>query len=367
VLLGVALLYHAPAVWPVLLILAWQRNWRPLVPVGIAGGVLFLLAKTQPGVVAAQPFSSLLSDGQRAIQQTRAPYNWITLWPPRWALQYLLTGGLALGAVWRLRAALPAGMRTMFAGIVLIGFATVPLSFLLLEQLGWALFPQVQPMRALLYSHLFCQWLGMIAAVIEVKEQRWWAAGLWAMVPLSLALRGDILLMPADQGWKQGLVLGLIVVGVALARWWPRREWAWVAALGAAWVYGEVLQARMHAPLETKPLRALAEWARTNTSVDAVFLFPDLGRRLEPGIFRARAARAVYVCWKQGGQVNYFPDYAAKWWERWTRILAPGHAPLDAGDLRRRGVEYLVYTKESPAGDLQPVFLTAGYRVYRLP
>ena len=33
-----------------------------------------------------------------------------------------------------------------------------------------------------------------------------------------------------------------------------------------------------------------------------MFLFPDVGHDLYPGIFRALSERALYVDWKSGGQ-----------------------------------------------------------------
>jgi hypothetical protein len=83
----------------------------------------------------------------------------------------------------------------------------MPLSWLLLEQLGWALIPQVQPMRALLYCHLFCQLLGAIAAWLELRESQWLRAFAWMVVPLSLAMRGDLLLVPVGEWWKQWTLL----------------------------------------------------------------------------------------------------------------------------------------------------------------
>jgi hypothetical protein len=64
--------------------------------------------------------------------------------------------------------------------------------------------------------------------------------------------------------------------------------------------------------------------------------------------------------------VNYFPAYASRWWERWSALLAPGHRPYDYGELRRRGVGYIVLTREPPLENLTPVFTSGAYRVYRL-
>lgn len=364
--LAIAFLYHAPAIWPVLLIALFFRQWRVVGAVGIAVVVLLLAAQYQRGAVAAQPFFSLLDEAQRHIQQTRAPYNWISTWPWRWWAQYLLTGGLALAALRRIGAKMPEAVKPFFLYIPIIGLLTIPASYLLLEKLGWALLPQVQPMRALLYCHLFCQWLGMITAWHETEEGRWLRAFAWVAVPLSLAMRGDLLLIPDGRWAAQAILLAALAAAIGIAMKWPRREWAWVASFCLAIFLGEGLEARGYKPLETKPLDGLASWARQKTVVNSVFLFGDLGRRLEPGIFRARAARAVYVCWKQGGQVNYFPQYASIWWERWNALLAPGHAPLNYADLRARGIDYLVLSKELPTEDLVAVYASPSYRVYRL-
>ncbi len=364
--LGAALLYHAPAIWPVLLVALWKRDRFLLGPVAAAGVLLFTAAKMQPGVIDAQPFFSLLDEAQRAIQRVRAPYNWTDLWLARYYWAFALTGGMSWWAWRRLREELPESVRLYFVAIPALGFATVPLSMWLLDGLGWALFPQVQPMRALLYCHLFCQWLGAVAAALCIRESRWKEAAGWLIVPLSLSLRGDLLHI---DGRDAALQLALIAA-LGAGCWWAARtrepRWA-LALLGVPFLFAWLGDGAA-ATLETRDLRATAEWAQKQSAVEAVFFFPDLGRRLEPGIFRARAARAVYVCWKQGGQVNYFPKYASIWWERWTRLLAPGHADYDYGELRRRGVDYVVLTKEPPMEGLPAEYVSPDqtYRVYRL-
>ena len=56
--------------------------------------------------------------------------------------------------------------------------------------------------------------------------------------------------------------------------------------------------------------------------------FPNAGKDLSPGIFRAEALRAVYVDWKGGGQVNYLKELGEQWWSRWQEA--------SAGPRRRR-------------------------------
>ncbi|WP_031500032.1 hypothetical protein [Bryobacter aggregatus] len=360
ILVTVAFLYHAPAVWPVLLVALYLRDWRILSSVGVGAVLLWISSHSQQGIVEAQPFFSLLDATHRKIQQLRAPYNWISSWPWRWWAQFLITGPLALVAA--RRAALPIAIRPYFFALPILGLLMMPVSYLLLEQLGWALFPQIQPMRALLFCHLLCQWAGFIAAWREIREGNWLKAAGWTIIPLCLALRGDFL----DFRWNEAILMALIFASVWLATHWPRREWAWVASFSVALLFGEVFAARSYKPLETKPLDGLSVWAQEKTPIDSVFLFGDLGRRIEPGIFRARAERAVYVCWKQGGQVNYFPRYAEIWWERWSQLLAPGHPPLNYDNLRARGIDYIVFTKDIPSADLQAVYVSPEYRVYSL-
>jgi len=51
-------------------------------------------------------------------------------------------------------------------------------------------------------------------------------------------------------------------------------------------------------------LSQLSQWALRNTAADAMFLFPDAKQGLDPGIFRARTLRAVYVDWKVGARLT---------------------------------------------------------------
>jgi hypothetical protein len=116
-------------------------------------------------------------------------------------------------------------------------------------------------------------------------------------------------------------------------------------------------------PLHSDDLDELATWARTQTSRDAVFLFPYVFKRLEPGVFRAEALRAVYVDWKTGGQVNYFPEMALEWWRRWQEIMVKPDADR-MPEYRDRGIQYVVIDPGHAIGGKAPVFSNAAYLVY---
>ena len=92
-----------------------------------------------------------------------------------------------------------------------------------------------------------------------------------------------------------------------------------------------------------------SRWAQDNTPREAMFLFPDAAHALYPGIFRVNAARAVYVDWKSGGQVNYLKDFAEEWRTRWELINRTGYASDAIPQYRSLGVDYLVLQAEPPA------------------
>jgi len=138
----------------------------------------------------------------------------------------------------------------------------------------------------------------------------------------------------------------LALAGLALGALWAenrRRSWAVVVASVAAFfvipIYGKVTN---YPALHIAVLDELCAWARLSAPKSAVFLFPDAGRELQPGVFRAEALRTVYVDWKSGGQVNYFKDFGEQWWSRWQDVMAkPGDpsklaAARQRGDLRKR-------------------------------
>jgi hypothetical protein len=117
--------------------------------------------------------------------------------------------------------------------------------------------------------------------------------------------------------------------------------------------------------LHTPELRQLSDWARTATPRDAVFLFVGAPRSLDAGIFRSEAQRAIYVDWKSGGQVNYFPEFAAQWSFRWKQTLAQPFDPAALPRYEGLGIDYVVAQgrKRPP---LNPAFQNGKYAVFAL-
>jgi hypothetical protein len=360
-------LYHAPSVIPFWIVyfcltlcpskpaVMSRRIWG-LVP--ILGGVLVLLAlsRLQAGASEPQAFLGRIDPELERIQRLRAPYCWVSLWAPEWIWHYLLLWAASLAAFWRVRRSASQDARFFLIGLPLVGVLAMPVSYLLLDQWKWILMPQIQPARAVLFVAAMAGILAAIAAVKAGGQGRWWESALWFLVVFAIPVStfaGRPL--PGGLGW---LALGLALVAT-LAVWAEsgRRKWAplpWAAAvlvpffLIPAW---GVPKARTP---ENANLAALAAWARSSTPKDAVFLFPDAGREVYPGTFRARALRAVYVDWKSGGQVNFLRSFAREWWTRWQRVGA-----YPAG-----GIDYLVLKPAHRLDGRAPVFENSGFVVY---
>jgi hypothetical protein len=138
------------------------------------------------------------------------------------------------------------------------------------------------------------------------------------------------------------------------------------AAVTAAFFAIPVLGGVVNYPhLHSPELAQFSEWARGSTPKDSIFLFPDAGRALYPGIFRSEALRAVYVDWKGGGQVNYLKGFGDQWWFRWQETMARGFTPAALPKYEALGVAYVVLLPENRL-PRQAAFENARFAVYPL-
>jgi hypothetical protein len=144
---------------------------------------------------------------------------------------------------------------------------------------------------------------------------------------------------------QYGLALGLAAVASA-----PKG--ALIAACLAFVLLPGIGKVNPAPQLHSPELDALSAWARHTTAVDAVFQFADVRRGLEPGVFRARALRAIYVDWKAGGQANFLPAFALDWWRRWQQVERP--QPLDT--YRRLGIDFVIFSAGKIPPNLFPVY-----------
>jgi hypothetical protein len=372
-----AFLIHPPTVCPFWAIYACYAL-RPtrtkaliaFVPLLAAGAILFIAARLQTGQSEAQNFFTRVTPMMEQVQRMRTNYVWISTWWKDGLAHYLLLCSLAAGAYARIRTRMTPELRFFQLGLLITGVLSMPLSWLLLEQWKWALMPQFQPLRALLFVALCAIFLTACAACTArspIEACAWFAAAYLVPVNTSVTHLPD---------WRRTTVVLLLAI---LATWrghlcLPRRDSSrrssarevlatTAAALAPFFLIPSLGGVVNYPKLHTTEIKQLADWARDNTSKDAVFLFPNFAKDLSPGIFRAEALRAVYVDWKGGGQVNYLRELGEQWWSRWQEANRP-HTPAD---YRKLGIDYLVVRKGIDEPGATQVFANAQFVVYRLP
>ena len=345
-----AVLIHPPTVWPVLLIYLGHRRWQALAPVAGAVVVLAAVAKFETGGSESQHCFAVLPPALEALQRMRAAYNWIDTWWLEFLPQYVFLSFLIWLAVRRLPVR--QELRAFAYGLPVLALLSVPSTFLTLNVGKWALLPQLQPMRALLFITALGSVLLAAAGCVAVRERKYAEAFLWMLVPVLLPMHTNLFRPPTAIHALVWLSLtGVLVLAV-------RHLWLIPAAAGAYWVMAAtvVLYPQMHAAV----IDDLAGWAAKNTPRDAVFLFADNGKANAPGIFRAEALRAVYVDWKGGGQVNYLPAFAEEWYRRWQAMRqtdGPHYAAL--------GVDYIVTSAGHEVPAAGKVYENSRYWVYK--
>lgn len=377
-----AFLYHPPttaAFWGCALLYGvWgprrRQSLRVLYP--LAGGVMILLLMRflQHGEREPQPLFGVIDATLAEVQRIRGAYNWIELWPRDWLWQYPLLFLVILLAWRRLRPLMPPQVRFLSLALPITGLLTIPLSWLLLDRMRWIFIPQFQPARAVLFVTAFATILAAAAAWHAGAQRRWWEAAAW-LAPV-YAIPANNLVLPLFQPWRADaititrllLVAGLSLLGAMAACWASRFRWLAPAAILAPFALIPTVGGMRNFPdLHTPAIHEAADWAARSTPPESVFLFADAHRDLAPGIFRARATRALYVDWKSGGQVNLLRGFASEWRQRWFYDAHECKPPLrPAGHYRSLGVNYLVLRNAAAPPGLEPVYRNSLYRVYDL-
>jgi hypothetical protein len=340
VVAAIAFLYHAPTTIPFLCgfaLLARRDRLTAYLPLAIAGGVLALAASGREH----QTLFGALTSSQEFLQRMRASYVWISMWPAATIARHVLIFAALAGAGARLWQKLSPELRVFLLVVPALALLSMPLSWILLDQAKWALLPQLQPMRALLFGTLAMQ---LMTAAAGLTAHTRWESALWLAAAFLPAI-------PSPLALALGAATALVPI-----RWTP------IAALAAFFVIPSIGGVVNYPLLHTPELTQLSDWARGNTPQDAVFVFPDSGRDLAPGIFRSEATRAVYVDWKGGGQVNYLRNFGVDWWFRWQQTVARGFQTADMPRYAAFGISYVVlrHRVEAP-----PLFENPSYAVYR--
>ncbi len=367
----IATLYHPTTTAPfwVCLLLHWRyahdrREGIALeLSVAAAAAGLAVIAILQPFGADRQVMLGRIPPELEQIQKYRAPYNWISLWPKAWLWQYPLLAALAVGAWHRIRDVMRPEARFLSAALAGYGLAMIPLQWLLLDAGKWILMPQFQPARAVLWLAVMAEMLALAAAWQAAGRRNWREAAAWMTAAFLLPAAGPA---PLAELWQHPERLAAALAAAALALAGAR--WRGFAAIGAAAAFAVIpaigrleLYPRLHSP----HLDELAAWARQSTGQDDVFLFADAGRRLEPGVFRAKALRALYVDWKSGGQANLLRDYGYEWKRRWEAVREARPPLLTLDEYARLGVDWIVTAPSGAPAGAAAAFRNERFAVFR--
>ena len=149
-----------------------------MAPLAVAIPILILAAHRQEVPGEAQQLFARIAPFREQVQRLRASYNWISTWPRELIPHYAIVFAVLLAAYARLRRDIGPELRMFLLGLPALGMLTMPASFLLLlEHARWALLPQLQPMRCLLFVILFMVLLaaaaGVRAAAARRPSRRW--------------------------------------------------------------------------------------------------------------------------------------------------------------------------------------------------
>lgn len=323
------ILYHPPTVIPVLallvlyLLMPWtlEDRWPFIGWVVAAIAVVALAAKFQPGIRVEQEFFARVAPDVEELQRMRAAYVFVGIWIGQHWAHHLFLALAGMAAWWRIGNKLDGFARFLLGALPGLGLLSLLISYITMDVLAWGLMPQLQPARAVLWT--------TFAAIVSCGIAAGLARGIgeraaWLLVPLAVAVQTK----PLDLLWPNSPSLAkhlLLVCVLAAAGALAVRLGEWAPAfvtVSAMFLILHVGGVRNYPQIHSPELDGLSTWARTETPVDAVFHFPDAGKEGYPGIFRARALRAVWVDWKGGGQVNFMDSLAREWWRRWSAMPA---------------------------------------------
>jgi Domain of unknown function (DUF6798) len=374
---AMAFLYHPPTVWAFwalyLCLTLHKRDYRDLWPLAIGIAVLFVSSQFQPGVSDKQVFFSRVTPELEKLQRMRAAYNWVSTWSPALIGQYVFLWIVSLIAFWRVQ---PKAARLFLVGMPAIGLLSIPLSYVLLDRLKWGLIPQFQPARATLFITAFAVILSAAAAIRAAERKQWIESVAWFAIVIAVPVSARVfsIVLPnltnalVRRQFILTVILAIALTCVVYIQRWPNKRFSLPLLAGIALAPFLLLPAmgrvRNYSSLDLSAVESVAQFARTSTPKDAVFLFADVGKSPLPSIFRAESDRAVYVDWKSGGQMNFHESFAREWWQRWQNTNALRFDPSKADSFPGLGIDYLVLSGTHRLDNWQRVFESDELSIY---
>jgi hypothetical protein len=160
----------------------------------------------------------------------------------------------------------------------------------------------------------------------------------------------------------------LLALGLAIAvRQYAHLRWkavVFAAPLAAIFALAGITRVGDYPRTNKTRISEVADWAGNNTWGSSVFLFPDAGRDLYPGIFRAESRRAVWVDWESGEEVKYFESAANEWWERWRATMDGVYSTQRLQSMLPLPIDYYVLRRKDQLAGIKPAFANQDFVVY---
>lgn len=367
---GIALLYEpaltAPFCILLLVMLIADRRVRKLTRPTVTVICVFVLllanlAQLQPGMVEEQPIFSSIPSSFVTMQQFRAPFEWVTLWPHGELWSYLAIFVCGMWATVRILPFLSRQLRWVLLALPACGIAGVFLSYVLFDRLRWSFVPHIKPAQWLMFTVCLSVAACLIAGVKAAQAKRPFEAALWFVVPFVVPVRAEILQL-AHINFLVGAIVFAAISAFVVSRVSNSRFGAILLAIPLAAIVLLWFPNRRQAA--DAQMIELAEWVKANTWGSSMFLFPDLNRSNEPGLFRAVSQRALWVDWNGGALVPLFHSFALPWWDRWQQTMQPGYSPKLLQTSLSLPIDYYVLTRAHALADIKPVFKNEEYVIY---
>jgi hypothetical protein len=372
---AVALLYEpivAAPFWAIVVLAflfdrSCRRIMRPTLPIlWVAVLLLANLAQLQPQVASEQPLLARLSMRVVELQQFRTPYVWFTPWRHE-VWHYLAWTVVAIWASARVWPRLNRQTRWLVPGMGLAGIASLCCTYLLVDRARLLVTAALQPSRILAFTLLFTSVLCSLAAIEAVTHRRRWEAFAWFALVVALPLNTRIFDFVRIFEKGPALQLALCIAIAGLLTWTTRSTRFLPIALLASM---PALAIAKHAgwrssAMESRPsVIELARWAEQNTWGGSLFLFPDAGRELYPGVFRGRSRRAVWVDWKGGMLTASSQPFALEWFDRWKGSLEGRFVRERLERMLTLPIDYYVVKKEHQLPHIRTAYQNTEFCVY---
>jgi hypothetical protein len=374
---GIALIYDARIAalfWIVILFaIAFDRELRSLFKATLPALLVFALllanfAQLQPGQSDRQISFGKIPDWLASLQRFRTDYVWVSTWAATYIWQYAAIFVLGLWATARVWPALNRQTRWFFLALPAAGLLSVPVSYIGVEWLRRFAVAQIQPAQNLLFTIAIASIACAIAGIRAARAQRIREGALWLVVVFAMAIDSSVFDFFRPRSLREAaavaLCLALACGLAALASRFGESRWRaapFIALIAAVFAIPAVLPRQP--AVEMRPLAGVVNWAVANTWGSSLFLFPDAGRSTEPGIFRARSRRGLWVDWEGGVLVDYFEGAGAEWAQRW-RQTAGRFTPVRIQQLLPLEIDYYVLKRKNSLANIPPVFQNSRYVVY---